>query len=125
MGRVIQPTAKPEFVTGKANVVQAIAPAQLLAVAWVDGEGRKAVCLALQFGRDANDGGPGVYILADESAMREQLTIANGTIRKGVREWLAKQAEATPEEVPDGADIGTDDGDSDGLDIAALDLTKK
>lgn len=121
MGRVMQPNPKPTFSSGKANIVQKVAPAQLCAVAWVDGEGRESTCLAITFGKDVEDGGPGVFILADEQAMRDQLVLANNTIKKGVRQWLAQQT-ANDGDVPTG-DVPTGDEAVGDIDLATFDLS--
>lgn len=125
MGRVMHPNQKPEYTTGKSNTVTGVVPAQLLAVAFVDADGRKSMCLAVQFGKDTNDGGPAVFIMADEEEMKNQLKIANATITKGVRAWMSKQRDATAEELPANLDVGALSGPpSDGdLDIGALDLS--
>lgn len=125
MGRVMHPNQKPEYTTGKSNVVTGVVPAQLMAVAYVDSEGRKSMCLAVQFGKDVNDGGPMVFIMADEEEMKTQLKIANATITKGVRAWMAKQRDATAEELPSNVDVGVMDGSpsTGDLDIGSLDLT--
>lgn len=103
MPSVQQPKRSPEFVNGKQNVVIGVTPAQLLAVSWVDGSGQKSMALVLQFGKDTEDGGPGVFVMADENEMVNQLKLPNATIKKGVRQWLAKQADPTAEEVPETA----------------------
>jgi len=103
MPTIQSPKRAPEFVSGKQNVVIGVSPAQLLAVSWVDNNGQKSMALVLQFGKDTEDGGPGIFVLADENEMVNQLKLPNSTIKKGVRQWLAKQAEPRAEEVPDTA----------------------
>ena len=75
-GTVQQGTPAPEYIPGKPNQVIGIAPAEILAVKFTNGEGRIGAALAIIFGKDASDGGPGVYILAEQIQMTEQLTIA-------------------------------------------------
>ena len=101
MPSIQQPKRAPEFVQGKQNVVTGIAPVNLLAVSFVDGNGQKSMALVLQFGKDTEDGGPGVFVMADEVEMSNQLKISNSTIKKGVRAWLASQQNQTSEEVPE------------------------
>lgn len=97
MPSIIGPKPAAEFVSGKRSTVTAVAPAKLLAVNWVDGDGQKHMALAIQFGKDTEDNGqPGVFILADEAEMSTQLKIANKVVKAGVRAWLAQQ-ENTPE----------------------------
>lgn len=103
MPSIQQPRRAPEFVNGKQNTVLAVAPAQLLAVSWVDGNGQKSMALVLQFGKDTEDGGPGVFVLADENEMATQLKIPNATIKKGVRAHLARQQDPDPAGVPESA----------------------
>lgn len=103
MPTIQQPRRAPEFVNGKQNTVLAVAPAQLFAVSWVDGNGQKSMALVLQFGKDNEDGGPGIFVLADENEMSTQLKIPNATIKKGVRAHLARQQDPNPEDVPESA----------------------
>jgi hypothetical protein len=103
MPRIIQPRTAPEFVNGKVNQVTGIVPAQLFAVSWVDGNGQKSNALVCQFGHDNEDNAPGVFIMASEEEMEQQLKIANSTIKKGVRAYLARQANPTAEEIPETA----------------------
>jgi hypothetical protein len=110
MGRVIQPTAAPEF-SKKINAVEGVTEAKLFAVAWTDSDGRRSMCLALQFGKDNTDGKPGVFILADAEDMKNQLRVANPTIKQGVRAFLAAHSGELGE-VPSGVtgvDVGTMD----------------
>lgn len=103
MPSVQQPRRAPEFVNGKQNTIIGIAPAQLYAVNWVDGNGQKAMALVIQFGKDTEDGGPGVFVLADENEMTTQLKIPNATIKKGVRAHIARQQDPNAEDVPESA----------------------
>jgi hypothetical protein len=111
MGTVRGPKSAPEYVPGKSSTVTGITEAQIYAVAFVNAEGRKSMCLTLVFGKDTEDEGqPGVYILADEDRMRENLAIANPYVKKGVREHIARQREVSGAEVPDDAmsvDLGS------------------
>lgn len=102
MGSVVHPTAAPEYDDTRRSEVVGVTPAQLHAVAWVDGEGRKSMCLTLIFGKDAEDGGPGIFVMADEIQMKEQLKLANSTVKAGVRKWLAANTESTADDVPAG-----------------------
>lgn len=103
MPTIQQPKRAPEYVPGKKNVVTGIVPAQLYAVSFVGGDSQKSMALVLVFGRDNEDGGPGVFVLADENEMSNQLKIATDTVKKGVRAYLARQQEPTAEEVPESA----------------------
>lgn len=103
MPSIQQPRRAPEYVNGKQNAVLAVVPAQLFAVSWVDGNGQKSMALVLQFGKDTEDGGPGVFVLADENEMTNQLKLANATIKKGVRQHLARQQAPNAEDVPETA----------------------
>ena len=98
-GQVFQPKAAPEFVPGKPSQVVGVAPVDVLAVAFTNAEGRKSVALALSFGTDTEDGKPGVYILADEAQMGDQLRIANSVVKLGVRKWLDSR-KSEEQEVP-------------------------
>ncbi len=107
MPTISRPTQSPEYDESRRNEVVGVTNAKLLAVAWVNGEGRKSMCLALVFGKDAEDKGPGVFILADESQMSEQLRLANSTVKKGVRKWLSSMKETTADDIPSSLTLST------------------
>ncbi len=100
MPTVHRPNEKPEYDATRKNEVVGITPANIFAVAWVNDEGRKSMCLAIVFGKDSEDEGPGVFILADEMQMKEQLKMANSVVKKGVRKHLASGEETTADDVP-------------------------
>lgn len=112
MGKVLQPTQAPTFVPGKTNTIISVTEVKTLAVAWVDGEGKRQTALVLAFGKDVEDGGIGVFVMADEQQMVEQLRIANPTLKKGVRKFFAQEGGVTPEEASASAaaDVGGEDG---------------
>lgn len=116
------PKSAPEYVSGKRHVVTAIAPAKLLGVNWVDGDGAKRMALVIQFGKDTEDNLPGVFVLADEEEMRGQLKIANRTVKAGVRKWLAEQENQSPEQIPDS--LPMIDGGSEDPAAGSADITK-
>ena len=101
MSKVQQATQAPEYVPGKPNAVLGCAPAQIYAVAYTNNEGRKATCLAIVFGKDKDDGGAGVYIMAEQQQMIDTLTIAGNTVRNGVRRELAKGTPVSGGSIPD------------------------
>jgi len=123
MGRVIQPTQAAEY-SSKRNVVEGVAEAKIFAVSWTDSEGQRQMCLALQFGKDTEDGKPGVFILADSADMKSQLRIANPVVKQGVRAAMAAQSGTT--EVPGSVssiDVGSMESPSDGeLDFLGVDV---
>ena len=111
-GRVQQGTQAPEYAPGKPNQVLGVAPAEILAVKFTNGEGRIGACLAISFGKDTDDGGPGVYILAEQVQMTEQLTIAGPVVREGVRKYLAGRKPVSADNIP-AAVLGAVGDDSD------------
>jgi hypothetical protein len=129
MPSIQEPRRAPEFVPGKKNQVTAITPAQLFAVNFVGSDGQKSMALVLVFGKDTEDGGSGVFVMADEDEMSRQLKIASETVKRGVRAHLANQAEQTADEVPEAAtdggsiDLGRVEKVSDGpVDVKNLDI---
>jgi hypothetical protein len=100
MPNIQQPKRQPEFVNGKRSTVVGVSPAHLYAVAWVDAEGQKSSCLCVTFGTDNEDGGLGVFILADQGQMEEQLKMPNQIIKKGLRAWVGSQTDSGEAEVP-------------------------
>ncbi len=117
-GKITEGRRTPEYVQGKVNEVISVTEVKVLAVAFADGESRRSTALVMVFGKDAEDGGAGVFTMADENQMAEQLKIASASIKKGVRSWLsgAKPLEDVPATVkttvkkPRGALSGTDVG---------------
>lgn len=128
MPTVQQPKRAPEFVPGKKNQVTAMVPVQMYAVNFVNGDSQKSMALILVFGKDTEDGGPGVFVLADENQMAQQILVANETVKKGVRAHLAKMAGPSADEIPDGGGLvaGQIDmtGDADDAGAGPADLTK-
>lgn len=129
MPNIQQPKRNPEYVSGKQNVVTGIAEARILAVSWVNGEGRKSISLVLQFGTDTEDGAPGVFVLADENEMERQLQVANNTIKKGVRAYLARESAPRADDIPEetgltNVSVGKIDGPpmAGDVDISKLDI---
>lgn len=114
-GKVQQGTQAPEYVPGKPNQVIGIAPAEILAVKFTNAEGRVGAALAIVFGKDTQDGGAGVYILAEQVQMTEQLTIAGPVVRDGVRKYLSGRKPVSAEGIPETA-LGLN-GSGDGEDI--------
>jgi hypothetical protein len=102
MPMIQQPTEPAQYDPTRRSEVVGVAPASLHSVAWVNAEGRKSMCLVIVFGKDTEDGGPGVFILADQEQMSEQLRIANVVVKKGVRRWLAGEQATRAADVPAG-----------------------
>lgn len=100
-GKVQQGTQAPEYIPDRPNQVIGIAPAEIMAVKFTNGEGRVGAALAIVFGKDVQDGGPGVYILAEQVQMTEQLTIAGPVVRDGVRKHLASRKPVSAGSIPD------------------------
>lgn len=99
--------------SGAPNTVLGITEARIFAVAYTNSEGREAMCLAIQFGKNTNDGKPGVFIMAEEAQMRE-MRVAGKTVTEGVRKFIARDArsaDAVPEELLKDVDGGFDIGE--------------
>lgn len=116
MPTITEPKRVREYAN-KANVVLGAAEAKLLMVEWAGGDGAKSQALVLVVGTDTTDGGAGVFIMADEAELSRQLKIANPTIKKGVRSWLAasQHSEGEVPASPDTSDLEVADLDSLGL----------
>lgn len=106
MAGIVEMSRTPTFVEGKANEVVALTEAKILAVAFVDADGKKSTALAIVFGTDTEDNAPGVFIMANEQQMREQLRVANPLIKKGVREYLAGRKAVKAEDIPEAPTSG-------------------
>lgn len=90
------------------NSVTGMVEAKTFAVKYTGADGKKQMCLAMVFGKDAEDSGPAVFIVADNTQMATTLRVAGKTLRDGVRQRLAMSNEITADDIPD--DSGLDDG---------------
>ena len=102
-GRIVEGKRAAEYIPGKSNEVVSVTPVQMLAVAFADADGRRSVALVMAFGKDTEDGGLGVFTMANEDQMAEQLRIAPPMLKKGVRAWLRGQKPIGADDVPDAA----------------------
>ncbi len=98
MAGIQQARQTPKF--SKPHQIIKVAPAQQLVVVYTNGEGRESMCLALTFGKDVADGGAGVYILAEEQQMIDQLKVAGKIVRDGVRKWISSESEVLSSDIP-------------------------
>lgn len=85
------------------NVVISTTPAKLLAVKYADGGAKVQMAMVVVFGKDTNDGKPGVFVLVDSNMMRDNVTIASPHIRQGVLQALASSPDAplNSDDIPD------------------------
>lgn len=97
-GSVQQPRQAAQY--GKPNTVIKVAEVRTVVVIYTNGEGRQSMCLAQVFGKDVDDGGPGVYILAEEHQMTEQLKIAGRLVKDGVRRYLSGETAVKGDNIP-------------------------
>jgi hypothetical protein len=95
MPTITGPRPAAQFADNSRNEVTAMTEARTFAVAYTNSEGRKSMALVLVFGKDAEDGGPGIFVMAEESEMEQNLRMPSATIKKGVRKFLAEQSEVT------------------------------
>lgn len=79
-----------EVVADRPNQVLSTSEVKIHAFRFTDAQGNVDVTLALCFGKDQEDGGPGVYVLPPQ-VMRE-LKIPARHIKQGLREKFAAQA---------------------------------
>ena len=91
--------AGAEFIDGKSNEILSITESKTYAVNWVDHEGKRQTVLAMVFGVE-EDGGPGVFILANPDDVRKQLKLPDKSFKKQFRKFLAAtepvEADALP-----------------------------
>jgi len=99
-GRIIEGKRPAEYIQGRSNEVTSVAEVKVLAVAYADGEGKRCVALVMAFGKDTEDGGLGVFTMANEEQMAEQLRIAPPLLKKGVRTWLQGLDPVQADDVP-------------------------
>jgi hypothetical protein len=108
-GRIQQGTQAPEYAPGRPNQVIGVVPVQQFAVKFTDGDSRISACLAISFGKDKEDGGELVCILAEQVQMTEQLKIAGPLVRDAVRRFMAAQQPVTADNIP-ASILSVDDG---------------
>jgi len=121
MAGVMQPRRAAEY--DKPNTVLKVVDVKTAVVIYTNSEGRKSMCLAYSFGKDVEDGLPGVYIVAEEQQMTETLRVAGKLVRDGVRRWLAGAEDVRSENIP-AAVLGVVDqlATNVGPDLANLDV---
>jgi hypothetical protein len=121
MAGVMQPRRAAEY--DKPNAVLKVVDVKTAVVIYTNGDGRKSMCLAYSFGKDVEDGLPGVYIVAEEQQMTETLRVAGKLVRDGVRRWLAGAEDVRSENIP-AALLGAVDqlSTNEGPDLANLDV---
>jgi len=88
MGTILGPKDPPKYREGSKNEVLGITEVKTYAVNRTNSDSKEETLLVMVFGK-MEDGGPGVFVLAEADAMRKQLTIANEGLRKQVRTRLA------------------------------------
>jgi hypothetical protein len=98
MAGVVQPRRAAEY--DKPNTVLKVVDVKTAVVIYTNSEGRKSMCLAYSFGKDVEDGMPGVYVVAEEQQMTETLRVAGKLVRDGVRRWIAGAEEVKSENIP-------------------------
>jgi hypothetical protein len=82
------------------STILSVTRARHYAVKFRNMDGKESMALVLVFGKDVRDGRDGVWIVALEDRLNEQLR-GNDTIREGVLSFLAKSAKVGADEVPD------------------------
>lgn len=77
------------------------APVQMFAIGIADSTGQETLALALVFGKSAEDGKDGVYIMADHEQMKATMKIATPKVAAAVRAQLGGKLEEA--EIPSSA----------------------
>ncbi|MEI6358069.1 MAG: hypothetical protein WCP53_13370 [Verrucomicrobiota bacterium] len=98
MAGIQQARQTPKF--SKPNQIIKVAEVRQVVVVYTNSEGRESMCLAQVFGKDTADGRVGVYILAEEQQMIEQLKIAGKLVKDGVRKWVAGEEDVKSDNIP-------------------------
>lgn len=96
MGQIQTYTAnKAVFHEGQANTVLSVTELRQFAVRYTNGEGRETMALVAQFGT-MDDGGAGVFLLATETQMAEQLRRLPAGMLEQIRGAIASVAATQP-----------------------------
>lgn len=89
MAEITRPKAPPVYHADRPNAVLAVAEAKLVCVKFTDPSGQEEMALCLVFGTNNEDGGTGVWVMANQEEMMKTLRIAGKHVRRGVRASLA------------------------------------
>lgn len=89
MGRIeTYQSEKATYHEGQPNTVLSVTPCQQYAVRFTDSEGKETMCLVLTFGK-MEDGGLGIFRLANATQMAEQLQRLNPNQLEQIRAAIA------------------------------------
>lgn len=91
--------AGAEYIDGKSNEILSITEAKTYAVNWVDHQGRRQTVLTMVFGK-MEDGGMGVFILANPEDVRKQLKMPDKKFLKQFRSMLTSTEPVDAEDLP-------------------------
>jgi hypothetical protein len=90
-------------VIGQPNTVVKVAPFNWYMIVRTDGAGQRRLCLGAVAGTSTVDGQPAVYILMEDEEIKQRLRMATPSVTAGVRRELAKAAEVSADNIPEGA----------------------
>lgn len=88
-----------ETVDGKNNEILSITEAKTYVVNWVDRQGHRQTVICMVFGT-MEDGGVGVFILANPDEVRKQLKIPDKTFLQQFRRFIAAKEPVKAEDIP-------------------------
>ena len=106
MAGIHQGTQTPEYDESRRSEVTAVIEVKTLAVAYTNAEGKKGMWLALVYAKENDDGGPGVFIMAEQEQMGQQLNMAGKIVKSGVRKWIDADVEPGPVDIPKHLSVG-------------------
>jgi hypothetical protein len=98
---------KPEILEGSKNEVLAITKVDVYAVNRTNADSEKETLLVMVFGK-MNDGGPGVFVLADAGEVKKQLRIPHQKLLDQIRGKISATEPVEAEDLPPtpGMDVG-------------------
>lgn len=85
MPTVQRPKPQAKFHDGRPNALISITEVKTYMIKFTDGEGREEIAQVQVFGKNNQDGGVGVWVIANEAELQRTLRIANKYVRRNVR----------------------------------------
>lgn len=114
MPSVNRPKPQAKFHEGRPNALISITEVKTYMIKFTDGEGREEIAQVQVFGKNNEDGGTGVWIIANEEELQRTLRIANKHVRRNVRAAIkALSGDLSEDDLPeDGGAIDVGEVDS-------------
>ncbi len=112
MPKVTRPTPAATYHEGRPNQVISLVEVKTYMIKFTDDQGKEEIAQVQVFGTDEEDGGTGVWVIANQQELIEQLRGASKHVRRGVRAQLKELlGDLSEDDLPEdlgAVDLGTD-----------------